>query len=207
MTRASTARAARKPAQEEHDAQEAGEDYDRETGEVHEVASADNILARVNVPELRTETADLPLLGWTDTAEVEGGDLTSVGFAKLVPGFEFTGFVVGRITVDSEFDSAAGKKKQECYQLFGTARLPVQGADKGAYSSLKGTMTIPTYARLVEAIEANEKGEKQVGKRIPVRIKYEGQGQNRTDPGGKVLRSGAHLFSVVRVQEVTAKKR
>lgn len=173
--------------------------YNTDTGEV------DRIVDMVDMPDLRTEGSELPVLGWTDTAEVAGGDLTSLGFAKLTKGFAFTGYVLGSSVVDSQFDSVAGKKKQECYNLLGTARVPIQGADVGAFAEVKGRMTIPIYARLQESIDQNKKDEQRLGKPIAVRITYEGKGTDRKDLEGKVLRSGAHIFRVVRVAEVQAR--
>lgn len=167
--------------------------------------ATERLLERADVPELRTADADLPVLGWDNSAEVSGGDLTSLGFAKLVRGFKFRGFVTGTKTVDSDFDSPAGKKKQEVYCLKGTARCPMQGADSGGFGEVKGTLTIPIYARLKEALDVNAELERKLGHSIPVEITYEGQNPNR-DKGGGQTRAGSHIFRVVRISAVAANR-
>lgn len=167
--------------------------------------ATERILERADVPELRTADANLPVLGWDNSAEVSGGDLTSLGFAKLVRGFKFRGYVVGTKVVDSDFDSPAGKKKQDVYILKGTARCPMQGADSGGFGEVKGTLTIPIYTRLKEALDSNEELEKKLGHSIPVEITYEGQNPNR-DKGGGQTRAGSHIFRVVRIAAVAPKR-
>ncbi len=177
-----------------------GATVNEETGEV-----ADRILRMADAPDLRAPGADLPVLGWDNSAEVRGGDLTSIGFAKLVPGFQFTGYVLGTKVVDSQFDSVAGKGKQEVYTMRGTARVPIANADKGVFAEIAGNLTIPIYAGLQEALDQNAKDEERLKTKIAVRITYEGKNPDRmAADGGKVLRSGRHLFRVVRVQEVKA---
>lgn len=189
-------------------AQATREEVHPETGEVTHVPipTDEKLLGMIDAPELRVDgDENIPVLGWDDSAEVRGGDLTSLGFARLVPGFAFSGYVLNTSIVDSQFDSPAGKRKQEVYNLRGTARVPIQGADKGAFAEVRGNLQIPIYARLAEAIEKNREGERTLGRRIPVRITYEGQGTPRTDDEGKVVRSGSHIFRVVRLQAVKPK--
>lgn len=153
----------------------------------------------VDVPDLMTDGADLPLMTWDNSAEVRGGDLTSLGFAKLVPGFRFRGFVLGIVAVDSNYDSPAGKKKQNVFILKGTARVPVQGGDGGAMAEVRGKIKIPCYAALEEAFNENAIQEKKSGKKIPIEVSYEGQGPDAKDEDGNKTRSGRHMFRVTRI--------
>lgn len=189
----------------QHETNASGETnaVDQETGEVNPV------LDMVDMPELQTESAELPLLTWENTAEVKGGNLTSLGFAKLLPGFKFRGYVVKEDVVDSQFDSSAGKKRQPVFRLYGTARVPLdKSGAEGGFAEAKGMLTIPQYERLREAIDINREAEKKSGKRIAVSIEYIGQGRPTVDANDptKVKRSGAHLFDVRRIAEVGAAK-
>src|SRR5271156_1112140 len=53
---------------------------------------------------------ELPLITWETGAAETGANLTSIGFAKTLVGFEFKGFILGEETVDSTFDSPDGGK-------------------------------------------------------------------------------------------------
>lgn len=167
-------------------------------GEMREEQS-DRILAMANVPELEAEGADLPLLSWNNSAEVKGGDLTSIGFARLAPGFQFRGYIVGTEKVPSSYDSAAGPRLQDVYLVKGTARVPLQGGIAGTLGEISGRMKLPTYASLVEAIDQNFKDEKRLGKKIAIEIAYLGQSPDRKGPLGEKVRSGRHQFTVKRI--------
>ncbi len=188
------------PAEQEH------EEHDAYEGEEHggnvDPLTIDRLLTMANVPELAAEGADLPILSWDNSVEVKGGDLTSLGFAKLVPGFAFRGYVVKVGAVDSQFDSAAGVKKQNAYFLRGTARVPVQGGNGSTFGEIRGNMKIPVYASLSESIEENRALEKKIGKPIAIEISYLGQNPDKKGANGEKLRSGRHLFKVARIDLV-----
>jgi hypothetical protein len=197
------------------------------------------ILSMVNMTAeermLATDDADLPVVSWEDTAEVRGGNLTDMGFAKLQPGFEFRGYVLGTKKVPSEFgkdepvlddngrevlDPATRKpitrRLQEVYMLKGTARFPVKGATANTFGTCAGRMTIPVYARLIEPVAENtvkEKALTEAARRhnptapavhIPLHLKYVGQNPDKEtaseDGSMKKSRSGAHLFTVIRLR-------
>ena len=186
---------------------------------------------------LATDDADLPVISWEDSAEVKGGNLTDMGFAKLQPGWEFRGYILGTKKVPSEFgkdepilgddgraiiDPATRqpmtRRLQEVLMLKGTARFPVKGATANTFGTCAGRMTIPVYARLTEPIAENGAKEKSLTEaarrsnptapqvRIPLHIKYVGQNPDKEtaseDGTMKKTRSGAHLFSVVRLRLV-----
>jgi len=197
------------------------------------------ILSKVDMTSeermLATDDADLPLLAWDNTAEVRGGNLTDMGFAKLQPGFEFRGYVLGTKMVPSEFgkevpildgndrpviDPATKKPMvrlmQDVYMLKGTARFPVKGALPNTFGECAGRMSIPVYARLIEPVAENTVKEKALTEaartknpsapqvHIPLHIKYVGQNPDKEtaaeDGTMKKTRSGAHLFTVVRLR-------
>jgi hypothetical protein len=139
----------------------------------------------LDMAELRTEEADQEMLGWDNSVEVAGTDLTSLGFVKLVKGFAFRGFVNTEDVVDSNYDSEAGKRKQRVYKCFGTVRAPIQGAE-GGFGEVRGKVTIPMWTGLAESIEENRK--------------LEAQGADTFDADtGQKKRSGRHIFRVVRI--------
>lgn len=197
------------------------------------------ILAKVDMTSeermLATDDAELPLLAWDNTAEVKGGNLTDMGFAKLQPGFEFRGYVLGTKKVPSEYGKdepvidGDGKvvidqltkqpltrRLQEVYMLKGTARFPVKGALPNTFGECAGRMSIPVYARLIEPVAENNAKEKSLTEaarrknasapevHIPLHIKYVGQNPDKEtaaeDGSMKKARSGAHLFTVVRLR-------
>lgn len=163
-------------------------DVNDEHGEVPEEEEyvdqdVQRILSRVDLTAeermLAADDGDLPVLSWEDTAEVKGGNLTDMGFAKLMPGFEFRGYIIGTKKMPSEFgkeeivldssnravmDQATGqpmtRKMQEVYMLKGTARFPVKGAIPGTFGQCAGRMNIPVYARLDAPIAENMAKEK-----------------------------------------------
>lgn len=208
---------------------------EEQTGEVHDDAAA-RVLEMVSLtPEeedFATGDANLPILSWENTTEAKGGNLTDAGFASLVVGFEFRGYVVGIKKIPSEFGlpevvmGGDGKpvidpttkapivrKMQEVYVLKGTARVPVKGSPVPA--EVRGRMTIPTYARLIEPVSENRAREGELTARarkgnpkapsvfIPLVIRYIGQGADRpAKEDGKQARSGAHIFEVKRLRVV-----
>lgn len=220
-------------------------DVNDERGEVPEQESVDpdiqRILSKVDMTSeermLATDDAELPVLGWDSTAEVRGGNLTDMGFAKLLPGFEFRGYVLGTKKVPSEFGKEEvvldennravidtltkqplTRKMQEVYMLKGTARVPIRGGLPNTFGECAGRMFIPVYARLIEPVVENTMKEKVLTEaarrkspsapqvRIPLHIKYVGQNPDKEtaaeDGTMKKARSGAHLFTVVRLRIV-----
>lgn len=170
---------------------------------------------------------DLPLIGYEDTVVVRGGNLSDLGFAKMLPGWEFRGFVVKEDRLPSEYGDEepvtddTGKpvmvdgkpvtrKMQKVLRLFGTAMVPVKGME-GGKAKAEGKIKLGFVEALKEPVAdifaaekaASEKAGRKV--KIGVEIKYLGQAPDRkSEDGSKVERSGRHLFEVRRIEMAKA---
>lgn len=205
------------------------------------VSDADRLLAKVDLPRMiaadadavpRADDEDLPLLGFSNTVEVEGGNRTDAGFMRLVSGFEFRGFVIAEGEEPSEYgeetvviDDATGlpvmvdgkpvkRKMQKVYHLKGTGRQPSSDLS-GGMMECTGKIKVPVYERLKGPIaellrdenrltaEARKKNPLAPRVKIPVAIRYRGKEPNRKAKiEGQPGRSGAHLFEVVQIAQV-----
>lgn len=150
-------------------------------------SSVDRLLEMVTITpaerDLATDDADLPILDFETTAEAKGGNLTDAGFAKLMPGFRFRGYVLrsedvpcdprygvakpvlddkGLPVIDPQTKQPMLRKVQEVYVMKGTARVPVKGAAAGTFGEVKGRMRIPSYARIQQPIAENQAREKDL---------------------------------------------
>lgn len=123
---------------------------------------------------------DLPILGWNNTVEAPGGNLTRIGFTKLVPGWSFRGYVLRETDIPA---TQFGRKKtvtdrsgnvvmgtdgepmtimvQDIYELKGTVRAPLQGSEDGTTGEVDGVTQIPQFDRLKLAIDALFAAEKK----------------------------------------------
>ena len=136
--------------------------------------------------DLAADDADLPLLDFENTAKAKGGNLTDAGFAKLMVGFMFRGYVLrtedvpcdprfgvvkmvldkdDKPVIDPQTKAPMMRKVQEVYVLKGTAKVPIKGADANVFGEVKGKMRIPVYARLVAPIAENMQREEELTKR------------------------------------------
>jgi hypothetical protein len=191
MSRSSSARQTR----------EAGEIYPGSPpgGEVEGDPGADveHILSQVDFLPPEDE---LPMVGFGDVQEDDAaaGDFTSLGFAKIHPGWTCVGYVLGVGTVESEFDSEAGKRKQRIFHVRGTVRAQLANSDSVA--DVRGTVKLPQYARLRESVQNVLRAERRDGHKICVKITYMGQAPDTLKDDGSKKRSGAHIWDVRRVK-------
>lgn len=146
--------------------------------------------------------SDLPMVGFSDvTEDSQDGSFTSLGFAKICPGWSCVGYVIGAVNVESEFDSAAGRKKQSVFQIRGTVRAKLANAD--GFGDVKGMIKLPQYARLRESVAEVLKAERRENKKICVKITYMGQNTpTMKDDGVTVKRAGSHIWEVRRVNVI-----
>ncbi len=163
---------------------------------VEDETLVDDILSKV---DFLPPDDELPMIGFSDVTEQSrgGAEFTSLGFAKIHPGWECVGYIVGVGVVESEFDSDVGRRKQRIFNLKGTVRAKLSDAD--AVADVSGTVKMPQYARLRESLAEVVRAEKRENKKIAVRIKYVGQGPDTMKEDGTKKRSGAHIWDVRRV--------
>lgn len=199
------------------------------------VLSPEDILSKVDIPTAenmpKSEDADLPLITWENSAEVKGGNLTDLGFARLIPGFQFRGFILRTMEVDSQFGDAKPvlndqqqpimvsgapltRKVQTVVELYGTARVPVKGSN--AFGTIDGKLKIPLHERLKQPVADNFAKEAEMTQaarrrdpnarpvKIPVEINYRQQEPDREAKNGEgKARAGAHVYEVKRITLVT----